>query len=56
MSRHALREPMVWLMLGLPLAALLAGIATWAIAVAHPADTGDLLLGPVPRDAAPPRR
>lgn len=54
-ERPALREPMVWLMLALPLAALLGGIVTLAIALAHPAQTSDgepLRLGPVPHDAA----
>jgi hypothetical protein len=51
--RHALREPMVWLMLGLPLAAVLAGVATLLIAlggVADPVYGSVSRSGPVPAD------
>lgn len=38
MPRHPLREPMVWLVIALPLAAVIAGLTTLGIAIRHHGD------------------
>jgi len=46
-KRHALREPLVWLVVGLPLAAVSAGISTLVIAIR--AGGADVVSDPVQR-------
>lgn len=48
-QRHPLREPMVWLMIGIPLASVIAGVGLVIVAVKH--STDDQVIDQVQRTA-----
>lgn len=48
-KRHPLREPMVWLLIGLPVAAVVAGIAT--VVISSRSGGNDAVIDPVERTA-----